>query len=268
MAAAMGTTVTKMSALDSERAYVLVDFVHMWEMAVWVFVRAPHAVDVTSVVHAELPTGMGIAKGLTGVQLGNKGGIGIGLRWRETTLAFVMCHLPARADATRLRKREADYRALVRKLRLETSGLASPEGGLDFVHAHDHVFFFGDANYRVELPFDRACELVKQRNFAAILPHDQMVKEMGKGRVFVGFYEGRVDFPPTYRWLTDRDEFSWKRGQVREGDDGASAAGGAARQPACLITSRPPPPPHPPPRRPPPTLTAACTAPCRALRST
>jgi hypothetical protein len=32
MAAAMGTTASKLSAGDSERAYVLLDFVNMWEM--------------------------------------------------------------------------------------------------------------------------------------------------------------------------------------------------------------------------------------------
>jgi hypothetical protein len=127
-----------------------------------VFVRVPHAVDVTNVSHADLPTGFSLAKSVTGVQLGNKGGVGISFRWRETTLAFVMCHLPARPDLIRLRKREQDYKALVRKLKLESTALSAPGTGIDFVHAHDHVFFFGDANYRVELPFDRcvACHRV------------------------------------------------------------------------------------------------------------
>lgn len=213
LAASLGTTASKLSAAETERAYVLVDAAHMWEMGIWVFVRVPHAADVTSVVHADLPTGLSIAKSVTGVQLGNKGGVGVGFRWRETSLAFVMCHLPARPDAARLRKREADYRALVRKLKLETSFLTG-QAGLDWVHGHDHVFFFGDANYRVELPFERAVELVNGKQFGAIMAHDQMVKEMGKGRAFVGFYEGRVEFAPTYRWLRDKPEFSWKRGQT------------------------------------------------------
>jgi hypothetical protein len=178
-----------------------------------VFVRVPHAVDVTNVAHGDVPTGLSLAKAVTGVQLGNKGGVGVSFRWRDTTLAFVMCHLPARPDITRLRKREADYKTLVRRLKLESTGLAV-QGGLDFVHAHDHVFFFGDANYRVELPFERAVSLVKSKQYGSIMAHDQMVKEMGKGRVFVGFYEGRVDFAPTYRWLRDKEEFSWKRGQT------------------------------------------------------
>ena len=153
-------------------AYALVEYVHMWEMALWVFIRMPHAVDVTSVSRAALPTGFSVAKNITGVQFGNKGAVGIGFRWRETTLAFVMAHLPARPDLARLRKREADYRRIVNDLSLETPTVGTvalaagaqppppPPGsalpsGIDWVHGHDHVWFFGDTNYRVDLPFER-----------------------------------------------------------------------------------------------------------------
>ena len=127
--------------------------------------------------------------------------MGIAFKWRDTSLAFVMCHLPARPDVIRLRKREADYKALVKRMKLETTALQvrarhrlphslhsgritvllavrwvclstviatafhfnravcfnvlQATAGMDFVHAHDHVFFFGDHNYRVELPFER-----------------------------------------------------------------------------------------------------------------
>lgn len=36
--------------------------------AMWVFVRLPHAADVSCVSHAELPTGIEVAKAITGVQ--------------------------------------------------------------------------------------------------------------------------------------------------------------------------------------------------------
>lgn len=46
------------------------------------------------------------------------------------------------------------------------------------------------------------------------MAHDQQVREVARGRVFVGFSEGRIEFAPTYRWETGSDEFSWKRGQT------------------------------------------------------
>lgn len=204
-------TFAQATAADSELSYQLVDHVYMWEMGMWVFVRTPHVPDITSISHADLPTGLAVAKAITGVQLGNKGGIGIGLKWRETSLAFVMCHLAARPDPVRLRKRESDYRTITRALKLDTT---LSNTGLDFVHAHDHVWFFGDVNYRIDLPYDRCVTLYKQKNYSAIMAHDQLIREQGKRRVFVGFNEGKVDFAPTYRWERNREEFSWKRGQA------------------------------------------------------
>ena len=37
--------------------------------AMWVFVRLPHAADVSCVSHSELPTGIEVAKAITGVQV-------------------------------------------------------------------------------------------------------------------------------------------------------------------------------------------------------
>jgi hypothetical protein len=79
---------------------------------------------------------------------------------------------------------------------------------------HDHVFFLGDMNYRVDLPFDRCVTLYNQRQFGALMAHDQLVREHHRGKIFHGFHEGRVDFPPSYRWERDAEEFSWKRGQA------------------------------------------------------
>jgi hypothetical protein len=199
------------TAGDADLTYRLVDHVYMWEMGMWVFARSSHIPDITSVSHADLPTGVGVAKAITGVQLGNKGGIGCGLKWRETSLAFVMCHLAARPDAVRLKQRENDYKEIVRKLKLNT---VDSHTKLDFTHSFDHVFFFGDLNYRIDLPFDRVVTLYKQKQWSGILAHDQLVRETAMRKVFVGFNEARIDFPPTYRWERDTEEFSWKRGQA------------------------------------------------------
>ena len=44
---------------------------------------------------------------------------------------------------------------------------------------------------------------------------DQLKREMKAGNVFGGFREGAINFPPTYRWMRDKMEFSNKRNQVR-----------------------------------------------------
>jgi hypothetical protein len=131
-AAAAGAAAGAEASQQQQRPrYLLVEHVWMWEMGLWVFVRTDSAPHITSVSKADLPTGLAVAKAITGVQLGNKGAIGIALRWRDTALGFLNCHLPARPDLVRLAKRETDYKAIVRRLRLNT---ALARTGLDWVH--------------------------------------------------------------------------------------------------------------------------------------
>ena len=98
----------------------------------------------------------------------------------------------------------------------------------------DHVFWFGDLNYRIDLDFHDATELVKQKNFALMLKADQLIEEMNHEDpsrvVFPGFQEvhpcvcvrlvcnvlvcvmqGTINFAPTYRWEKKSNNFSNKR---------------------------------------------------------
>ena len=70
----------------------------LWEMGIWVFARSYTSVEITQVVADTEATGISLGKQVTGMQLGNKGGCGIGLRWRDTSFAFVCCHLAARPE--------------------------------------------------------------------------------------------------------------------------------------------------------------------------
>ena len=73
-----------------------------------------------------------------------QGGVGVAFVWGETPLCFVNCHLAARAE--RVLQREDDFRQIINRLSLHT---LFPDTGVDFVHQHDHIFWFGDMNYRV-----------------------------------------------------------------------------------------------------------------------
>lgn len=88
--------------------YLQVAHAFMWEISLWVFVRAPHAGDISNVQTHYEPTGLALLKNVTGQQLGNKGGLGCSLTWRSTPLAFVNCHLAARPE--RIPERESDFR--------------------------------------------------------------------------------------------------------------------------------------------------------------
>ena len=179
---------------------------HMWEMGVWIFVATRHVADISNVTMSDVPTGIGLAKQVTGKQLGNKGGVGVSLQWRDVPMAFIVSHLAARPE--RIRQRMENYTAIVQRLGL------SPLANVDVLHAHDHVFWLGDLNYRVELPFDEALEGVRNRDWRKLAAHDQLLGELTKGSVLSQFKEPKIDFPPSYRWSKTSQVLSNKRGQA------------------------------------------------------
>ena len=191
--------------------FTLVDQISMWEMAMWIFVREEHASEISGVSHAARATGIGLANMVTGTRLGNKGGVGIALRWRETTLAFVAVHLPAKK--TRVQKRHESMKKIARKLLLESLPLSSH--CVDVLNGADHVWVLGDLNYRVSLPWDRVVELYKEKQFQEIAAFDTFAAEQGRKRVLHRFAELRpLPFAPSYRWERNMEEFSNKHLQV------------------------------------------------------
>ena len=66
---------------------------------------------------------------------------------------------------------------------------------------HDYFFWFGDLNYRIDnMERNTVEEYVKDRQYKALLDFDQLTVEKMSGRVFMGFKEGRITFPPTYKY--------------------------------------------------------------------
>jgi hypothetical protein len=70
--------------------------------------------------------------------LGNKGAVGLRLQCYDSTICFVDVHLYPAVEG--LVKRTEDFRRIMKELVFEDA----PR-----IKAHDHVFFFGDLNYRV-----------------------------------------------------------------------------------------------------------------------
>jgi hypothetical protein len=76
----------------------------------------------------------------------NKGAVGLPLQIHDTNITFVTCHLPSDSKgASKLTKRNASAHAILRGL-----ALAPEDVGFDLHLQHDHVFVFGDMNYRMD----------------------------------------------------------------------------------------------------------------------
>ena len=52
------------------------------------------------------------------------------------------------------------------------------------LNSHDYIFWFGDFNYRIDLPRDEAKELVLFGDIETLLQSDQLKAQMADGKVF------------------------------------------------------------------------------------
>eukprot|EP00198_Chlamydomonas_reinhardtii_P004327 XP_001693663.1 predicted protein [Chlamydomonas reinhardtii] len=125
------------------------------------------------------------------------GGVGVSLRVWDTTLAFINSHLAAHQDKTRARN--AHYRDIVRGLK----PLASDPGGvMDALTAPHHVVWMGDLNYRLDwgAQAHTPTESPAPGDFADLVREaDQLRKEVGAKRAFLGFTEGPIAFEPSFK---------------------------------------------------------------------
>lgn len=148
-----------------------------------------------------------VGRGLMGY-LGNKGSISISMSLHRTSFCFVCSHLTSgEKDGDELR-RNSDVMEILRKTRFpqvyDNGGDNSPQTILD----HDQVIWLGDLNYRITLAYQYAKALVEMRNWRALFENDQLQMEQRQRRVFVGWNEGKIYFPPTYKYSNNSDRYA------------------------------------------------------------
>ncbi|CAI0465873.1 unnamed protein product [Linum tenue] len=122
----------------------------------------------------------------------------------------LMGYLGNKKEGDELR-RNADVMEILKKTRFprvnsECSDAKSPETILE----HDRVIWLGDLNYRIALTYRSAKALVEMQNWRALLENDQACLriEQRRGRVFRGWREGKIYFPPTYKYSTNSDRYA------------------------------------------------------------
>lgn len=183
-----------------------------------VFAKEEHRPHINSVHKQNAAVGIG------GV-LGNKGGSAIRFRFHDSTFCFVSSHLAAHRNA--VGARNANVFSIVDKLSLrghQRANTVTPRrvgiGEVPFltdvtnskeIHAfdHDYVIWLGDLNYRIDssLSVEAVNEMVDSGELSVLQEMDQLNIERQEGRVFEGFLEGALDFPPTYKYNPKTDEY-------------------------------------------------------------
>ncbi|KAJ6851782.1 type I inositol polyphosphate 5-phosphatase 8-like [Iris pallida] len=159
-----------------------------------------------------------VGRGIMGY-MGNKGSVSISMRLRETTtLCFVCTHLTSgEKDGDELR-RNSDVVEILRRTRFPRSRRLSKNQPLspDTILEHDKIIWLGDLNYRLKTSCGETHELLEKNDWQTLLDKDQLKIEQKAGRVFGGWEEGDIYFPPTYKYRADSDSYAVSPSKSKE----------------------------------------------------
>ena len=181
-------------------AYVRVRNDSLGQMRLALFARADVRPAVTEHEASAEATGLGHVHS-------NKGGVASMLSVWDTSVCFINAHLAAHQN--KVKRRNEDYSEIV-------AGCEMGERGMDVMNQFHHVVWMGDLNYRLDLSdlfgeeaanaktpppelFDNIKASVAGGAFGPLAACDQLTRARLKGDAFVGFQEGALCHPPTFK---------------------------------------------------------------------
>nr|XP_043632839.1 type I inositol polyphosphate 5-phosphatase 10 [Erigeron canadensis] len=148
-----------------------------------------------------------ISRGILGY-LGNKGCISVSMTFKQTSFCFVCSHLASGEKEGDELRRNLDVIEILKSTQFpricKTYNAKVPDKILD----HDRVIWLGDLNYRIALSYHETKKLLEQNAWDALLSKDQLKIEREAGRVFEGWKEGKIYFPPTYKYSYNSDSYA------------------------------------------------------------
>ena len=195
-------TVMVKASLHHDAKYSLVKSIRLIGMLLLVFTRDEHVSHVSNISVDTVGTGiMG--------QLGNKGGVGISLRFHATDLCFVNSHLAAHPEF--VDRRNQDFHSICSRMtfsQYEKLNRDCPIFGVKRIKDFDTVIWVGDLNYRLnDIDVHEVKEMLAEENIATILESDQFKQQQQQRKAFVEFQEGPITFRPTYKYDVGTDEW-------------------------------------------------------------
>ncbi|CAH1444080.1 unnamed protein product [Lactuca virosa] len=148
-----------------------------------------------------------VGRGLMGY-LGNKGSVSVSMLLHQTSFCFVCSHLTSGQKEGDELRRNSDFMEIIKKTRFPRVQGTNDDKSPETIVEHDRIIWLGDLNYRIALSYRSAKALVEMQNWRALLEKDQLRIEQRRGRVFQGWNEGKIYFPPTYKYLTNSDRYT------------------------------------------------------------
>ncbi|XAR48636.1 Inositol-polyphosphate 5-phosphatase [Bertholletia excelsa] len=136
--------------------------------------------------------------------IGNKGSISVSMSIYQTPFCFICSHLTSGEKDIDAIKRNADVNEIHQRTQFHSlSTIGLPKS----IHDHERIIWLGDLNYRINLSYERAQELISKEEWSKLVEFDQLMQELKNGRAFDGWCEGRLNFPPTYKYELNSEKY-------------------------------------------------------------
>ncbi|XP_020239291.1 type I inositol polyphosphate 5-phosphatase 10 [Cajanus cajan] len=139
------------------------------------------------------------SRGIMG-QLGNKGCISVSMSFYQTTFCFICSNLASGEKEGDELRRNLDVIKILNNTQFPRICKTPYSRMPDKILEHERIIWFGDLNYRISLSYNDVKRLMEKLDWASLLKKDQLKMEREAGRVFKGWKEGKIYFPPTYKY--------------------------------------------------------------------
>ena len=78
------------------------------------------------------------------------------------------------------------------------------------MNQYDLVIFSGDLNYRINMEKEEVKKLINNNDFETLLEKDQLYSAINKKEIDLDdFYEGKINFMPTYKFMDGTNEYDY-----------------------------------------------------------
>ncbi|GLJ06305.1 hypothetical protein SUGI_0035880 [Cryptomeria japonica] len=140
--------------------------------------------------------------------LGNKGSIAISMLFHQTSFCFVCTHLTSGEKEGDEIRRNSDVMEIIKKTHFPQIDKILPKKTPENILEHDRVIWLGDLNYRLALNYADSRKLIENDDWETMLEKDQLRNEKKGGGIFEGWNEGKINFPPTYKYCRNSDQYA------------------------------------------------------------
>ncbi|CAH8513640.1 unnamed protein product [Schistosoma margrebowiei] len=158
--------------------------------------------------YTSVPQSVGVT---TSAAVRTKGAVAICFILFGTSILFLSAHF--KANHTNFERRVQDYLQVVNNINLPKVGFNK---GYKYEESNpldrfDVVFWAGDLNFRIQRPRHIVENIIKgkykHRTFEELLSVDELLNAQSQGIIFQNFDEGRIRFPPTYKFDLNSDAY-------------------------------------------------------------